>query len=205
MARYTGPVCRICRAEGEKLFLKGDRCNTGKCAIVRRAYKPGEHGQSRVKMSEYAIRLREKQKLRKIYGIMEKQFRRYYDTASHQKGVTGERLLQLLETRLDNVVFRLGFAQSRVQARQLVLHGHVYVNGHKVNIASYHVTVESEIEVKAKSKDTVKDYIAAESPFVPAWLSSNRDELKGKVLNIPTREEIPVPVKENLVIEFYSR
>lgn len=205
MARYRGAVCRICRTQGEKLFLKGERCNTGKCSIVKTNYRPGQHGQNRQKHSEYAIRLREKQKLRKIYGILERQFRKYYEMASRQKGVTGERLLQLLETRLDNIVFRLGFTTSRAQARQLVNHGHVKVNDRKVDIPSFQVKIGHQIQIKSNSLETVKTYIAGDYSFIPSWLSCNKDELTGQLVALPARSDIPLAIKENLVIEFYSR
>lgn len=208
MARYTGPVCRLCRREGIKLYLKGDRCYTDKCAIDRRAYAPGQHGQSRKKTSEYGLQLREKQKARRIYGVLEKQFRNYFAKADRQGGITGENLLRLLERRLDNVVFRLGFASSRAEARQLVKHNHFTLNGHKANIPSMLVNVGDVIRVKEKSLDSVKfqeikELIAHKNP--PAWLELDRDQMAGKVVALPTREQIDVPVQEHLIVELYSR
>jgi len=208
MARYTGAVCRLCRREGQKLFLKGDRCYSDKCAVVKRAYAPGQHGQSRRKASEYGIQLREKQKARRIYGILEKQFRNYFEKAERQKGVTGENLLRLLELRLDNVVYRLGFANSRVEARQLVRHGHFTVNGRRVNIPSYLVRVGDQIAVKESSKKAPKfeeiSELAAHKT-VPAWLEMDKEALVGKVIALPEREDIDVPIQEHLIVELYSR
>ena len=208
MARYTGPVCRLCRREGAKLYLKGDRCYTGKCAIDRRAYAPGQHGQGRKKQSEYGLQLREKQKARRIYGILETQFRNYFEKAEHQKGVTGENLLRLLERRLDNVVYRLGFAGSRVEARQLVRHGHFIVNGKKVNIPSFLTKIGDVVEVAEKSRDNnrvkeLAEQAARKTP--PTWLESNADQFAGKVVAFPSREEIDVPIEEHLIVELYSR
>lgn len=208
MARYTGPVCRLCRREGAKLYLKGDRCYTGKCAIDRRAYAPGQHGQGRKKQSEYGLQLREKQKARRIYGILETQFRNYFEKAEHQKGITGENLLRLLERRLDNVVYRLGFAGSRVEARQLVRHGHFIVNGKKVNIPSFLTKIGDVVEVAEKSRDNnrvkeLAEQAARKTP--PAWLESNADQFAGKVVAFPSREEIDVPIEEHLIVELYSR
>jgi len=208
MARYTGPVCRLCRREGAKLYLKGDRCYTGKCAIDRRGYAPGQHGQGRKKQSEFGLQLREKQKARRIYGILETQFRNYFEKAENQKGVTGENLLRLLERRLDNMVFRLGFAGSRVEARQLVRHGHFTVNGKKVNIPSFLTNVGDVIAIAEKSRDNnrIKELVeqaARKTP--PAWLESNADQFAGKVVAVPSREEIDVPVEEHLIVELYSR
>ncbi|MGI6605765.1 MAG: 30S ribosomal protein S4 [Peptococcia bacterium] len=209
MARYTGPVCRLCRREGEKLYLKGDRCYTEKCAIDRRAYAPGEHGQgNRKKLSEYGLQLREKQKARRIYGILEKQFSNYFDKAERQKGITGENLLRLLERRLDNVVFRLGFASSRVEARQLVKHNHFTINGQKVNIPSMLVKVGDVIQIKEKSMESVKfegtkESIAHKTP--PAWLELDKNNLSGKVLALPNRDQIDVPIEDHLIVELYSR
>jgi small subunit ribosomal protein S4 len=209
MARYTGPVCRLCRREGEKLYLKGDRCYTEKCAIDRRAYAPGEHGQgNRKKLSEYGLQLREKQKARRIYGILERQFGNYFDKAERQKGVTGENLLRLLERRLDNVVFRLGFASSRVEARQLVKHNHFTINGQKVNIPSMLVKVGDVIQVKEKSLEAVKfqelkESITHKTP--PAWLELDKNNLSGKVLALPNRDQIDVPIEDHLIVELYSR
>jgi len=209
MARYTGPVCRLCRREGEKLYLKGDRCYTEKCAIDRRAYAPGQHGQgNRKKLSEYGLQLREKQKARRIYGILEKQFGNYFDKAERQKGITGENLLRLLERRLDNVVFRLGFASSRVEARQLVKHNHFTINGQKVNIPSMLVKVGDVIQVKEKSLEAVKfqelkESITHKTP--PAWLELDKNNLSGKVLALPNRDQIDVPIEDHLIVELYSR
>lgn len=208
MARYVGPVCRLCRVEGTKLFLKGERCNTNKCSVERRRYRPGQHGQARQKVSEYGIRLKEKQKLRRIYRIMEHQFKNYYDKASTSKGVTGENLLQLLEVRLDNIVYRLGFASSRAQARLLVSHGHILVNGRRVNIPSFQVRSGQLISIKENSKDFVRSILEGfNGNVVPSWLSVDMGNLTGQILTIPVREEIDTSslVKENLVVEFYSK
>jgi len=208
MARYTGAVCRLCRREGVKLYLKGDRCYSDKCAIVRRAYAPGQHGQSRKKSSEYGIQLREKQKARRIYGVLENQFRNYFEKAERQKGVTGENLLRLLELRLDNVVYRLGFANSRVEARQLVRHGHFTVNGRRVNIPSFMVRVGDQIAISEGSRKSPKfDEISelAAHKTTPAWLEMDKDALVGKVLALPQREDIDVPIQEHLIVELYSR
>jgi len=209
MARYTGPACRLCRREGIKLFLKGDKCYTDKCPIDRRAYAPGEHGQGRRrKLSEYGLQLREKQKAKRLYGLLEKQFHRYYILASRQKGVTGENLLILLESRLDNVVYRLGYASSRKEARQLVLHGHFAVNGRKVNIPSYRVKPGDVIEGREKSRNSAKFKELAElaaDKVVPPWLEQDLEKMGGTVLRLPTREEIDVPVEEHLIVELYSK
>ncbi|MGI6129286.1 MAG: 30S ribosomal protein S4 [bacterium] len=208
MARYTGAVCRLCRREGMKLFLKGDRCYTGKCAIDRRGYAPGQHGQRRKKVSEYGIQLREKQKARRIYGILERQFSRYYDIASRAKGVTGETLLVLLETRLDNVVYRLGFARSRAEARQLVRHGHFAVNGRKVSIPSFRLRPGQTVSVREGSRSLPLFQELAEiagARTVPEWIESVPSELKGTVVRLPEREEIDVPVQEHLIVELYSK
>lgn len=208
MARYTGPVCRLCRREGAKLYLKGDRCYTGKCAIDRRAYAPGQHGQGRKKVSEYGLQLREKQKAKRIYGILENQFRNYFEKADRQKGITGENLLRLLERRLDNVVFRLGFGSSRTEARQLVRHGHFTVNGSRVNIPSFLVKVGDVVAVTEKSKESPKLKELAEnaqSKTAPAWLEKDSNALAGKIVAIPSRDEIDVPVQEHLIVELYSR
>lgn len=206
MARYTGATCRLCRREGMKLFLKGDRCYTDKCAFARRGYAPGQHGQSRKKISNYGLQLREKQKARRIYGILEGQFRNYYEKADKMKGITGENLLRLLELRLDNVVFKLGYGNSRVEARQLVNHGHFLVNGNKVDIASYKVSVNDVITVKEKSRSTEKFKTFAENPKpLPAWLQLNSENFEAKVLAEPNRSEIDVPVNETLIVELYSK
>lgn len=206
MARYTGAVCRLCRREGMKLFLKGDRCFTDKCAFTRRSYAPGQHGQGRKKMSDYGVQLREKQKARRIYGVLEKQFRRTYEEASRLKGVTGENLLMLLEIRLDNVVYKLGYGNSRKEARQLVTHEHFTVNGKKVNIPSYRVKPGDVIAVKEKSNATELFKTYAENPKnVPAWLESNMASFEGKVVSVPSREQIDTPINETLIVELYSK
>lgn len=208
MARYTGAVCRLCRREGEKLFLKSDRCYTDKCAIERRKYPPGQHWQNRPKPSDYGLQLREKQKLKRIYGVLERQFRRYFEIASRKKGVTGEALLQLLELRLDNIVSRLGFASGIRQARQLVTHGHVLVNGRKVNIPSYNLRAGDVIEIREKSKnlELIKESLEkAQHRGIPSWLELDATNMKGKVLRVPSRDEIPVVAREQLVVELYSK
>ncbi len=208
MARYTGPHCRLCRREGLKLYLKGERCYTGKCAVDRRSYAPGQHGQGRKKVSEYGIQLREKQKARRIYGVLEKPFRNYFARAERQAGVTGENLLRLLERRLDNVIFRLGLGGSRVEARQLVLHGHFTVNGKKVNIPSFQVRVGDEIGVREKSKASprIKELMERAADRTPvAWLEYDANEAKARVVALPNRDQIDVPVQDHLIIELYSR
>lgn len=206
MARYTGPSCRVCRREGLKLFLKGDRCYTGKCAISRREYAPGQHGQAKKKQSEYGIQLREKQKTRKFYGILESQFRKYFDMAVKSKMITGEALLQILETRLDNAIFRLGYADSRSSARQLVRHGHFTINGSKVNIPSYLVKVGEVIDVREKSRGIESIKAVHESTrAVPKWLEMNKETLTGKVTSLPQRDDIDLPVKEHYIVELYSK
>lgn len=206
MARYTGAVCRLCRREGMKLFLKGDRCYTDKCAFTRKSYAPGQHGQNKKKLSNYATQLREKQKAKRIYGVLEKQFRAYYEKADRARGITGENLLSLLETRLDNVVFRLGYGGSRVEARQLVTHGHFLVNGKKVDIASYKVSVNDVVSVCEKSRGTEKFKTFAENPkTLPKWLEASPEKFEGKVVAEPAREDIDVPVNETLIVELYSK
>jgi small subunit ribosomal protein S4 len=208
VARYTGPLCRICRREGEKLFLKGDRCYTEKCAIDRRKYPPGQHGQSYRKLSDYGIQLREKQKVRKIYGLLEKVFRRYFYKAERKKGITGEVLLQLLESRLDNIAYRMGFAPNRRRARQLVAHGHFLVNGKIVNLPSYEVKAGNFVEVKESSRDIpeiVDSLSKAEHRGILPWVEVDSANMKGKVLHIPSREEIQLPVQEQLIVELYSK
>ena len=206
MARDTGPQCKQCRREGLKLFLKGERCLTDKCAVERRPYPPGEHGRGRMRQSEYRQQLREKQRARRYYQVLEKQFRNYYDKASRQSGVTGENLLRLLERRLDNVLVRLGFASSRRQARQLVDHGHFRVNGRRVNIPSYQVRPGDVISVKVGSgADQVIRDATELTATVPAWLQADFDSLTAKVLRLPEREEISVPVQEQLIVELYSK
>jgi small subunit ribosomal protein S4 len=206
MARDTSPQCKQCRREGMKLFLKGERCLTDKCGVERRAYPPGDHGRGRMKQSEYRLQLREKQKARRFYGVLEGQFRTYYDKASRQPGVTGENLLRLLETRLDNVLVRLGFAASRRQARQLVRHGHWSVNGRRVDIPSYQVRPGDVIAVKAGTgaETVIRDATELISS-VPAWLEADHDALTAKVLRLPDRDEIVTPVQEQLIIELYSK
>ncbi len=208
MARYTGPRCRLCRREGSKLFLKGDRCFSEKCAFERRSYAPGQHGKGRIKVSDYGIRLREKQRVRRIYGVKESQFRRYFEIADRQKGVTGTNLLVLLERRLDNVVYRLGFADSRAQARQLVKHGHFLVNGRRVDIPSFQVRVGDEITVREKSKDIVPIVQAIEAVArrgVPDWLELDAENKKGVVKAMPERSHITMPIQEQYIVEFYSK
>lgn len=208
MARYTGAVCRLCRREGMKLYLKGDRCYTDKCAIARRNYAPGQHGQRRKKISNYGSQLREKQKVRRIYGILEKQFRLYFEKAEKMKGVTGENLLRLLEMRLDNVVYRMGFGDSRSESRQLVRHGHFTVNGKKVNIPSYQISLNDLIAVKANSKNTEKFKElseAAEAKNPPQWLSVNAEMMEARVISLPAREDIDMPIEEHLIVELYSK
>ena len=208
MARYTGPVCRRCRREGEKLFLKGEKCNKNVCPINKRAFAPGQHGTSRRKVSEYGMQLREKQKAKRIYGLMEKQFHGYYEKAINMKGVTGENMLRLLEMRLDNAMFRLGYGRSRTESRQIVRHNLVMVNGKKVNIPSYQIKVGDVIEVREKSRglQRFKDVMdVTASRIVPDWLSTEHENLRGTVVAIPTREQITVPVSETLIVEFYSR
>lgn len=208
MARYRGPVCRLCRREGEKLFLKGSRCMTEKCAIERRSYPPGQHGQGRQRTTDYSVQLREKQKLRRIYGLQERQFRGVFQRADRRTGVTGEILLSLLESRLDNVVYRLGFAVSRKQARQLVGHGHVSVNGRKVDIPSQVLKTGDVVEVRSGSREitTVLAALdAVDSRGVPAWLELDRMAFRGVVKATPTKQDAAVPVNEQLVVELYSR
>ena len=209
MARYTGESCRICRREGEKLFLKGSRCYTDKCALTRRAYAPGQHGQKRKKQSEYGVQLREKQKAKSFYGVLESQFRKYFEEAARSKEVTGTKLLQILESRLDNVVYRLGLATSRSQARQLVRHGHFEVNGVKVNIPSYLTKVGDVIKVRESSanNEIFKQIVEANENGrpVPTWLESDLANKTGKIVALPTREEIDLPVQEHLIVELYSK
>jgi small subunit ribosomal protein S4 len=209
LARYTGPVCRLCRREGMKLFLKGAKCFTDKCPIEKRNFAPGQHGKDRkAKIVGYGLQLREKQKAKRIYFTLEKQFRNYFENAARATGVTGERLLQQLECRLDNVVYRLGYATSRRQARQLVRHGHVQVNGRKVNIPSFQVSVGEEIAVREKSRKLIqvegaKDF-ASHQP-APAWLTVDRDAYTGRVAALPKREDINLPLNEQLIVELYSK
>jgi len=212
MARYTGPVCKLCRREGEKLFLKGEKCFSPKCPVERRAYPPGEHGREttyrRRRVSDFQKQLREKQKMRRIYGVMERQFRRYYEGALKRRGLTGEALLQQLEQRLDNVVFRLGYASSRNQARQLVTHGHFDVNDRRIDVPSMIVRVGDSVSVREGSRKRAyfKDLAAeAESRTVPRWLERDLERLSGKMLQQPEREDIDAALNEQLVVEFYSR
>lgn len=208
MSRYKDEQCRICRREGQKLFLKGSRCYTDKCAISRRNYAPGEHGQKKAKLSEYGIQLREKQKTKAFYGVREDQFRKYFEMASKEKGVTGARLLQILESRLDNVVYRLGYGLSRPQARQLVNHGLFEVNGKKVSIPSYLVKPGDIIKVRETKKDKkiVKENIEVNaSRPVPAWLEKNASDFSGKVIRLASREDVDIPVEEHLIVELYSK
>ncbi|MBW3671245.1 MAG: 30S ribosomal protein S4 [Acidobacteria bacterium] len=208
MARYTGPVCRLCRREGMKLFLKGDRCFKDKCAIEKRAYPPGQHGRRRTKILGYGLQLREKQKVKRIYGILERQFRLYFREAARRKGVTGENLLRQLELRLDNISYSLGFASSRPQARQLVRHGHVSVNGRKVNIPSFQVRKGDVIEVREKSRknEQIRRSIeTASGRGVPMWLELKPEEFQGTVMELPNREDIRLPIQEQLIVELYSK
>lgn len=206
MARYTGAVCRLCRREGMKLFLKGDRCYSDKCSVARRGYAPGQHGQSKKKLSNYGLQLREKQKAKRIYGVLEKQFRKYYEKAEKQRGITGENLLRLLEMRLDSVVYKLGYGNSRKEARQLVTHGHFLVNGKKVNIPSYNLKANDVISVCEKSRGTELFKIFNENPkTLPSWIEANATNFEAKVVAIPTREDIDVPVNETLIVELYSK
>jgi small subunit ribosomal protein S4 len=210
MARYTGPRCKLCRREGTKLYLKGEKCFTDKCAMERRPTPPGQHGQGqgRRKLSEYGVQLREKQKARRTYGVMEGQFARYFEKAAKQKqGVTGEILLQTLERRLDNVVYRMGLASSRAEARQLVRHNHFLVNGHRVNIPSFLVKPGDVVEVReaSRQKPRFKEMGPITSRLVPAWLEVNPEALRGTVLRLPNRDEIDAPVQEQLIVEYYSR
>jgi small subunit ribosomal protein S4 len=206
MARSLGPKCKQCRREGMKLFLKGERCLTEKCAVERRSYPPGEHGRGRIKQSEYLLQLREKQKARRYYGILEKQFRNYYEKAAKASGITGEALLRMLETRLDNVVYRLGFAASRAQARQIIRHGHFQVNGRRVNIPSYQVRPNDVVSLKAGSpvEQVVRDATDL-TASVASWLQADHDNLTGKVLKLPERTDIDTPVQEQLIVELYSK
>ena len=208
MARYTGPVCRLCRREGTKLFLKGDRCLTGKCALDRRSTAPGQHGAANKKMREYGIQMREKQKTRRYYGILEKQFVNYYEEAARKEGMTGENLICLLERRLDNVVYRMGFAASHKEARQLVLHGHFTVNGKKVNIPSLIIKAGDVIAVKEASRDSVKFKALAEAAAdatAPKWLEVKVDAMTAKVLTLPAREDVDFDFNEQLIVELYSK
>ncbi len=209
MARYTGAVCRLCRREGMKLFLKGERCYADKCAIEKRNVPPGHHGKGRkAKLMGYGLQLREKQKVKRIYGVLESQFRRYFEAADRQRGITGETLLQLLERRLDNVIYRLGLATSRSQARQLVRHGHFQINGHRVNVPSYSVRVGEVVSVKGSSAKTASIQYAIEEVKgrgIPEWLEFDGEKLAGRIASLPTREQINLPVQEQLIVELYSK
>ena len=208
MARYTGPDCKLCRREKTKLFLKGSRCEGPKCAVEKRPYPPGEHGRGRTKESEYLLQLREKQKARRIYGVLEAQFANYYKEAARRKGITGEVLLQLLETRLDNVVYRGGLARSRDQARQLVRHAHVTVNGKKVNIPSYQVKPGDVVQVKERMRGNLNVHESIQLQLgrpQPGWLELNAGEAKLTVVSLPTREQVEVPIQEQLIVELYSK
>lgn len=208
MARYTGPSCRLCRREGVELFLKGERCYTDKCAIKRRSYPPGQHGQGRIKVSDYGVQLREKQKVRRIYGILENQFRGYFEMADRMKGVTGENLLFILERRLDNVAYRLGFAASRDEARQLVRHGHFTLNGRKVNIPSIQVKAGDIVQLREKSRKIAVITESLEAVVrrgIPQWLELDKDAFKGTVKQMPVREDITMPIQEQLIVELYSK
>ncbi len=208
MARYSDPVCRLCRREGMKLFLKGDRCFKDKCAIERRNYEPGQHGRRRSKVLGYGLQLREKQKVKRIYGLLERQFQLYFRRAVKKTGITGDHLLRQLELRLDNAVYSLGFASSRAQARQLVRHGHIEVNGRKINIPSYQVKKGDVIQVREKSRknDQVRQSVeTAAGRGVPSWLELNAEQFRGTVLDVPKREDIRLPIQEQLIVELYSK
>ncbi len=208
MARYTEAVCKLCRREGQKLFLKGERCYSDKCSIVRREYAPGQHGQSRKKVSEYGIQLRAKQKTRRFYGVLESQFEKYFDMAVRKQGIAGENLLRILESRLDNFVYRTGLASSRAEARQLVRHGHFLVNGSRVDIPSYLLKEGDVLTVSEKFKGSSKLQAITEingSRPVPAWIDFNSDKLEAKVINLPNREDIDLEVEEHLIVELYSK
>lgn len=208
MARYTGPDCKICRRENQKLFLKGDRCMTEKCAFERRPYPPGQHGHGRIKFSEYALQLREKQKLKRTYGLQEGQFHSYFVKAEKMKGVTGTMLLQLLERRLDNVVYRSGFGTSRTQARMMVRHGHIQVNGRRVTIPSFMIRKGDQVTVNEKGRKQVQFMAAnesAKSKETPNWIDVDRDQFKVMVKDLPAREDITMPIEERMVVELYSK
>jgi len=208
MSKYLGPVCKLCRREGMKLFLKGQRCFTDKCAFERRAYPPGEHGRRSSKLSPYGIQLREKQKVKRLYGVLERQFKKYFRMAERQRGITGENLLRILESRLDNVVYRMGFASSRREARQLVHHGHFTVNGRRVDIPSYLVRAGDVIEVAPKSKQVERILNAidmAQQRGVPEWIDVDYDQMKGTIRALPTRDQIFEDIQEQLIVEFYSK
>lgn len=208
MARYTGAVCRLCRREGKKLFLKGERCYSEKCSIGIRSYAPGQHGQGRKKLSEYGLQLRAKQTARRFYGVQENQFHHYFEIAERKQGVTGDNLVRILESRLDNVVYRVGFASSRAEARQLVGHGHFEVNGKRVDIASYLLKAGDTVSIceKAKNSEKIKAVVEANSARpVPEWIDVDREALTAKIVSLPTREQIDAPIEEQLIVEFYSK
>ena len=208
MARYTDSVCRLCRREALKLYLKGERCYTDKCAIERRNYPPGQHGQKRPKFSEYALQLREKQKVKRMYGVLERQFRRYFAIAERTRGITGEILLQLLERRFDNMIYRMGFATSRAEARQLVRHGHFQINGHKVNIPSALLKTGDVVTVRERSKTVMRVVEAlaqAEHRGAPEWVEVNKEGFSARVKTLPTRAELTMPINEKLIVELYSK
>ena len=208
MARYTGAVCRLCRREGQKLFLKGERCYSDKCSVALRGYAPGQHGQGRKKTSEYGMQLRAKQTARRFYGVQENQFHHYFEIAERKQGITGDNLLRILESRLDNVVYRVGFASSRAEERQLVGHGHFEVNGKRVDIASYLLKAGDVVSIceKSRGSEKLKAVVEANSARpVPQWIDVNRDQLTAKVIALPTRDQIEAPVDEQLIVEFYSK
>ena len=208
MARYTGPICKICRREGMKLFFKGERCYTDKCSFERRSYPPGQHGQGRGKVSEYALQLREKQKVKRLYGLMETQFKNTFSKADRLKGVTGENLISLLERRLDNVVYRLGFANEKREARLLITQGHFLVNGRKVNIPSFSTKVNDSVEVAEKSRKMARigeNLKSVERRGMPEWLTVDKDGFKGTVMRLPRREDVTIPIQEQLIVELYSK
>lgn len=206
MARYTDASCRLCRREGQKLFLKGSRCYTDKCAVGRRSQAPGQHGAKKKKLSEYGVQLREKQKAKVFYGVLESQFRKYFDMASRKKGITGENLLQILETRLDNIVYRMGLATSRAEARQIVRHGHITVNGLRVNIPSYLVSKSDVVALAESGNEKVKTIMEQTAGrVVPAWIDFNADQKKATIVELPKREDIDLEVQEHLIVELYSK
>ena len=206
MARYTGPSCRLCRREGQKLFLKGERCYSTKCAIDKRNYAPGQHGQGRKKVSDYGLQLREKQKAKRFYGVLESQFKQYFEKAARKPGITGENLLTMLETRLDNVVFRMGLAASRKEGRQLIRHGHFTINGKKVDIPSLIVSEGDVIKVKENSVNSPKFKELKEAAVnAPGWVSVDFEKLEGKIMSYPTRQDIDIPIEEHLIVELYSK
>ena len=208
MARYTGAVCRLCRREGQKLFLKGERCYSEKCSVGLRGYAPGQHGQGRKKSSEYGMQLRAKQTARRFYGVQENQFHHYFEIAERKQGITGDNLLRILESRLDNVVYRVGFASSRAEARQLVGHGHYEVNGKRVDIASYLLKAGDVVSIceKSRASENIKAVVEANSARpVPEWIDVDRNNLSARIIALPTREQIEAPVEEQLIVEFYSK